>query len=346
MIVAMSLWPHLSARDGPLLDRSFGRRDQALAIMLGLSLLLSACGRAVKAPDMPRAPVGLQERFYAPRGWTWSALPVAGCAWRYGVASPPMVPKGSVLILAGSEDPAEVWFETANDLIGKGYTVWLLDVGVCGQTALDPEAASRMISAVIRPKPHAGLVIVGDGLGAALALNALAAGKITSVRGMVLASPVLDAPRLDLNLSDDQSAAVVLWTHRLHLGWLPLPGDGQAHPRKPADANLDPQRARLASAWRRSDPALRVHRTTFGWLWSASQQIEHARHPRVSTADEVPTVMLAEPGDERAKAACRALPACTYLPSPAISPHLGRDEARGPWLNHILVLLGAGGSGP
>ena len=165
---------------------------------------------------MPRAPVGLQDRFYAPRGWTWSTLKVGSEAWRYGVASPPMVPKGSVLILSGGEEPAEVWFETTNDLIARGYTVWLLKVGTSGQGALDPDGLQTMIRSIIRPKRSDHFVIVGDGLGSTLALETLAGTAINGLRSAVLASPVLASPRIDLNTTTDQVQTASLWAHRLH----------------------------------------------------------------------------------------------------------------------------------
>ena len=97
----------------------FRRPDQAVALGCVLAALLGGvggCDRIARTPDLPHAPGSLSPRFYAPPGWAWGRIVLADrTELRYGVASPPVVPRGSVLVLPDRDEPAEVWFETEND---------------------------------------------------------------------------------------------------------------------------------------------------------------------------------------------------------------------------------------
>lgn len=299
-------------------------------------LAIAACGRGEKAADLPHAPSSLTPRFYAPHGWTFATLTLKdGTALRYGVSSPPVVPRGDVLILTDRDEPAEVWFETANDLMDRGYTVWTLEPGKAkGATALDPDngALSGMVVGVIRPRGR--LVLVGQGLGSTLAIRGLSEGRV-KVTGAMLAAPALEPARIDAGLSADQVATAAEWASRLRLGWTPLPGDGQ--PRLgAAPVGLDRTRAGLAAAWRRSDPSLKPRTTTFGWVWGYDRAIRNAFAPEPV---EAPIVMAATASDSRAVAACGRLGHCTLWAVPTSAPHLAGDAMRRAWLGKVLEMF-------
>jgi lysophospholipase len=306
--------------------------------VLALALIgLAGCGPGAKAPDLPHAPSSLTPRFYAPRGWTWGVLKLKdGTVLRYGVASPSIVPRGDVLLIADRAEPMEVWFETANDLIDRGYTVWALEPGGAkSASALDPAngAFSDMIGAVIRP--HRKLVVVAQGLGATLSIRGLSEGDVGRVAGAVLASPALTPAAIDLGASPNQVQTAAEWATRFKLGWLVLPGDGQ--PRLgPAPLGLDPHRAGLAAAWRRSDPSLKPKRTTLGWVWGYDQGIRSAQAPEAAGA---PVIMAATASDQRAAWACKGLKTCTLWAIPTSAPHLARNEVRKLWLQQIVGMF-------
>ena len=331
------------------LDRTFRPPDQAgarwrgalAALLAPLCLLPAGCGRQESAADLPHAPTSLSPRFYAPTGWAWGRISLADRSeLRYGVASPPVYPRASVLVLPDRDEPAEVWFETANDLLARGCTVWVLEGASRGSSALDPSmgALQQMIGAVIRPRGRP-LILVGQGLGSTLALRALGEGRAPEVRAAVIASPTLDLARADLWSSPEQLETAAEWATRLRAGWTPLPGDGQPRLGGAAPVGLDPRRAGLTAAWRRTDPSLKPKRTTLGWVWGYDQAIRMARAPSAYVRASIPVVMAATAGDGRAAAACRRLPACTLWAVPASAPHLARDEIRKLWLGRIAALV-------
>jgi lysophospholipase len=330
------------------LDRMFRQRDQAVAtgrifgcVFACVLLALAGCGRKAGAPDLPHAPGSLSPRFYAPPGWTWGHVGLTDHSeLRYGVASPPVVPRGAVLILPDRDEPAEVWFETANDLLARGYTVWLLESAGRGAGALDPAngALRQMIGGVIRPRGQP-LVLIGQGLGSTLALRAIGETPAPGVTGAVIASPTLDLASMEGAASPEQLETAAQWATRLRAGWTPLPGDGRPRLGGAVPVGLDPKRAGLAATWRRSDPSLRPRRTTLGWVWGYDQAIRLARAASPYAGVHIPVVMPATAGDALAARACQRLPTCTLWPVPTSAPHLARDEMRSLWLQRIAVLL-------
>lgn len=311
--------------------------------VLCVLMALAGCGKGTSAPDLPHAPASLSPRFYAPRGWAWGTIKLTdGTSLRYGVASPPVVPHGQVLILPDRDEPAEVWFETAGDLTDRGYTVWVLEGAGRGAGALDPAngALKTMVGEVIRP--HGRLVLLAQGLGSTLALRAIGEGKANGVSAAVLASPTLELASADMSASPETLETAAEWASRLRSGWIALPGDGQPRLGHAAPVGLDPRRAGLTAAWRRSDPSLRPRKTTLGWVWGYDQAIRSARAPSPYAGGQAPVVVVATAGDERAATACKRLPTCALWAAPTSAPHLARDEMRKAWLARIFSLAEAG----
>ena len=278
---------------------------------------------------MPRAPVGLQERFYAPRGWTWSALRVGDSGWRYGVASPPMVPRGSVLIVTGGDDPAEVWFETANDLIGKGYSVWVLQAH---PTVAPNEALGVMTGQVIRPRAGQPLVVIADGFGANVALDALGKGA-GPVDAIILQRPgksIADRVRW---LTPEQAQTVAAWAGKLRLEGLRVPALEAKVSTLP---DADPNRAALAAVWLRSDPALRSVPVTWGWINGYDQTVSRLTSP-VANRSRTPVIMADESG--ALVGLCARTVGCQDDPSIGRAGQMQRDEIRVRWLARIVGLL-------
>ncbi len=320
----------------------FRPADQAVLALCAL-ISLTGCGQRSRTPDLPHAPASLTPRFYAPRGWTWGTIHLPdGQALRYGVASPPVVPRGHVLVLPDRNEPAEVWFETLNDLNEQGYTTWVLEgANTKGAGALSPAqgALQTMTGAVIRPTTKQPVVLVAQGLGATLALRAMAEGRAPGVKAAILASPTLDQAGIDMNIDAERVATVAEWASRLRLGWIALPGDGQPRLTHIPTSGLDPKRAGLAATWLRADPSLKPRRTTLGWVWGYDQAIQAAR-AATPYAGPIPKItMAATAADDQAAAACRRLSTCTLWAIPASAPHLAPDALRRAWLKRITGLF-------
>jgi lysophospholipase len=324
------------------INRMFRPADQATTFLC-VMLCLAGCGQRASAPDLPHAPASLTPRFYAPRGWTWGTIKlVDGQALRYGVASPPVVPRANVLILPDRSEPAEVWFETVGDLTDRGYTVWVLEAAEArGAGALDPAkgALQTMAGAVIRPSARQPLVLVGQGLGATLALRAMAEGRAPGVQAALIASPTLELASIDMHVAPEQVETAAEWASRARLGWIELPGDGQPRLTHVSAVGLDPRRAGLAAAWRRSDPSLQPRRTTLGWVWGYDQTILAARGAASLVGVTAQVVMAATSGDQRAIDTCKGMQACTLWAVPTSAPHLSPDAVRKLWLDRIAALV-------
>ena len=174
-----------------------------------------------------RIPPALGERFLPPQGWAWGLIQTGTePPIRYGVAAPPVRPRGDVLILCGYGESAEAWFEPARDLVAAGYAVWIMDAAGQGGSgryarphdlghAPDFRAEGRGLSVMTRVIGRPA-VLIAQSTAAPTALTALSAGL--RVRAAVLSAPVLDAAEPPLNAGDSAQAASVM--DRVKLGWI------------------------------------------------------------------------------------------------------------------------------
>jgi len=250
-----------------------------------------------------------------------------------------LVPCASILVLPDRDEPAEIWFETANDLLARGYTVWVVDAANGGSEALDPSTGvlAQTINQLIRPRTLP-LVLVGEGLGATLALRALGEGHAPGVSAAVIASPTLGLATADIKLSPEQLEAAAAWAQRLRVGWAPLPGDGQPRLGRPPRSGLDPARAELAEVWRKNDPALKPRRASLGWVLGYDRAIRAALAPASDPGPDIPVVMFSLAGDTLSASACTRLKACTLWRVPTTAPHLAHNDIRTLWLDQIATL--------
>jgi lysophospholipase len=238
------------------------------ALACAFALATTACDMAAPRDALldSRAPPELAQRFYPPEGWAWGLVQAGRLpAQRYGVSAPPVVPRAEIVILPGSGESAETWFETARDLNARGATVWVLDrAGQGGSSraaaprgyvhAPDPEADVQAIlalrAAVVRGGPNRKVVLLAAGDAAAAAVRAVQAGA--RFDALILSTPSLSRDAL----SPLQSLAV-----RAGLGQVPAVKAPAWRRDGPDDAALglthDPWRGRLRRAWAMANPDLR-----------------------------------------------------------------------------------------
>jgi lysophospholipase len=319
------------------------------ALACACALVAAACD--VTAPREPlldsRAPPELAQRFYPPEGWAWGLIQASGRpAQRYGVSAPPVVPRAEVVIVPGSGESAETWFETVRDLNARGATVWVLDrAGQGGSSrpaaprgyvhAPDPEADAQAIlalrAAVVRGGAGRKVVLLAAGDAAGAAVRALQAGA--RFDALILSTPSL--PRGVL--SPLQSISV-----RVGLGQAPA-AKGPAWRRDgPDDAALglthDPWRGRLRRAWAIANPDLRDVGATLATRAAQASLAESVlKAPPIST----PVLQLA-PEAAGDGPLLRQLPTAQVHRFEGARPalHLETDRIRKPWLDAVAGAAG------
>lgn len=326
-------------------------RRAALAFAL---LALAACGRQdARAPFVDtELPASLSPRFYPPEGWTWGLVKVGDApAQRYGVSAPRLAPRASILILTGYDDPAGAWFETITALNRRGYVVWLLERAGQGGSArlsrrrdlghaesFEPDAAAvrAMVQTIIRPRDGMPLVLLGQDVGALVALRAVQSGS--PVAGLILSAPTIEAR------SGAVTAGEARLARRLGLGWLRAPGQGGWRPEGPKGEagrlSRDPTRLAMRLAWPQANPKLRMGGPSLGWRAAAFDAADAARAAARRTA--TPTLIIMAGADAVSDNAgsrrlCAAMPACREITIAAAWRDLPReaDPARNVWLDSI-----------
>jgi lysophospholipase len=330
-------------------------RRRLLPFLLCLPLL--ACGQSSdRAPFVDsRAPPSLTPRFYPPEGWAWGLIQAGEAPpQRYGVASPPVASTAQVLILTGYGQPAEAWFETANDLVGVGYTVWILEragEGGSGRYAgprdlvhapsfEDDVAVTRALAVSFIPRdPRQPVIVLGEGVGAVVALQAAEAGM--PVDGMVLSSGQFTGPT---------QGKIAAWTRLFGLTAVRAPAGGgwSRDGVDPYTAALthDPRRGAVAHAWQLANPDLRMGGPSIGWISAATAASGSAV---IGAAQSGAPVLMLSPGDDsrdmqngRARL-CHALPHCTETLVAGARPalYLETDAYRSAWLRAIETFITA-----
>jgi lysophospholipase len=328
-------------------------------LALALALTVSACGDgASRAPFADtRTPPALGVRFYPPQGWAWGFVRVGeGPVQRYGVAAPPVAPKATILILTGYGESAEKWFETADDLIDQGFTVWVLerqgqggseratpwrDLGHADSFEPDVAAVRALVRGVIRAKGDVPLFVLGHSEGGLIALRAAETGL--PMDGLILSSPALDLTALPRSRADFARFTPAMRT--LRLGWIRTPDQPRWRRDGPDGFQLglthDAERGRVQDAWMLANPDLRMGGRSLGWFAAFFDASDAA--VRDARKVESPTLML-DGGKDRVATAgaqarlCAQMKACreTRYPDAGHDLHMESDAIRGPWLASIV----------
>lgn len=326
-------------------------------VLSALLLTLSACDApGSKDPFTDsRVPPSVAPRFYPPEGWAWGLVQVgAAPPQRYGVSTPPVAPKATVLILAGYADPAEVWFETVRDLNAKGYAVWVLEregqggsARLSGQRDLghavsfDPDIAAvrAMVRTVIRPSGDIPLVLIGHSLGGLVALRVVESG--VPADGVVLSVPAFEIPKLPTSRAN--TAMLARAARTIGLGGVRIPGQHGYRRESAGGPNRvihDAVRQAMRRAWPEANPDLRMGGPSLGWL-AAFYDATDAAQQRASTV-AVPALLINAGDDIMVETAasqrvCKAMKQCQAITVPNAWHDLPReaDPARDAWLNAV-----------
>lgn len=320
-----------------------GRGWAAIAVLLPLVACRVGDGDAYV---QSRPPATLGARFYPPEGWGWGLLRLGDAPpQRYGVSAPPTVMRAQVLILPDYGESAETWFETASDLNGLGYAVWVLDGAGQGGSArltdprdlgyarsFNPDAAAvrAMINTVIRPTANAPLFILGEGVGGMVAIRA--GERPLGARGLILSNPALD-DRPGGAMTDVE---VLLGGKRRAEGGKPWRRDG---PDAFATAGThDPWRGRTTHLWQVANPDLRIGAPSVAWVSAFNLSAGLARG---DLKDQQTPALVLEPA--AGAHGCRGLPHCEAHVLAGAGPmlELERDAVRRAWLTDLDAFMRA-----
>ena len=298
-----------------------------VVVLLGV-LALAGCHRGAKTTYVDtRVPPSLGPRYFPPEGWAWGTVQAeGGSPVGYGVAAPTGVSKASVVIAASAGEPAEVYYETAHDLIGQGYTVWVLDPGP--SPSAGAAAIHALIDNMVRPKASDTVVLAGGDYGALEAM--LEAEALTPrVNGLAVWDPHLSEP-----LGAEAAA-------KMRVGLGGFTADGERAWVRP-DYDLS-GRATLPQAWQTANPDLRPRPRPWSWFANVAVAGDQAADPARLSLLSVPVLVVSPAGDAKADKLCATLAHCerTTADSGKVPLHLAPGAARDPWLQALLRFVAA-----
>ncbi len=311
-----------------------------LVIAAILSSLAGCGGQEAGAFLDSRTPPALGPRFWPPAGWAWGVLRVEGAPEvRYGVASPAGRPAGHVIFVSGYGESAEVYFESARDLLDRGYAVWTLephgqggsgrfrgpaDIGRSAGFDRDAAALRALVEQFIRPAQDDLVVVSANGSGALTVLLAVQDG-LRRVDRLHLSHP---------DLTPEPSLTARRLT-QVGLGMLRARGAAWRRP----EGDLT-NRPALPAAWQAANPDLRMGGPGWSWLDAEARAVDAASNPEAVARVTVPVVMAASARNRPAAELCAKLPDCTGLfDRPTAPSHLSRGEARKAWLAVLLQAI-------
>jgi lysophospholipase len=319
------------------------RRVLTLAVLIALS----ACGREDTHPLFDsRTPPALSPRFFPPEGWAWGQIAEPGAPMiRYGTVSPAAQPRAHVVILPAYGESAEVYYETARDLTGRGYAVWVIeaagqggsqrfagpvDLGRSNGFGLDAAALEGLVTQVIRPDGRRPVVVAASDASALTALLAGEAGK-APLDGLFLWDLPATAPAIA-----DRAREM---TDR-KLGSFRADG-GQAWSRPNFDLS---GRSTLPAAWQTANPDLRMGGPAWEWIAAEDRAWQNATDPARARGLRSALLILQTAPSPQTAALCAADSRCRLQVEARPGPlprHLAPDPVRSPWLDALTGFVEA-----
>ena len=313
-------------------------------LMIGLfALCLCACQRDGKEAFVaPRLAPAAPSRAWPPQGWAWGLLKIGDRpTLRYGVSTTANAPIGDVVILPNYGESAEWWFETARDLNGERYTVWVLDgdgqggsgrytsqrdLGHTPDFQRDVDGLRALIRLVIRPAADRPVIVIASGTAA---LTALAAAE----QGAPLGRIVLSSP------GEPSVASAGLPVAAAKIGLTTLRASGGAAWSREAGRKARTPREKAALGWALANPDLRMGGPSTGWLEARRDMRAVAMTPAALASVAAPVTVIAPTAD--GPVTCAHIPRCMIRPLPARLPyHIEEDAVRAAWFGALIGELG------
>jgi lysophospholipase len=305
----------------------------------------------------------LAPRFLEPRSFRWGKHAAAdGTMLRWGHLGATR-PRIACVLVGGFTEFIEKYFETVQDLVARGISVWCLDwrgQGGSERPALLPtRPRARDYDRDAADLAHFAGEFLPEGLPRLLIAHSMggAIGLLSMHRhpGLFDAA-VLSAPMLGLATGHMPRVAARLiasFAASVGLGARFIPGAGSWLPdesRRPelSRTSSDPERFAIEHAWFVARPELRVDGPTYGWVDAAFAVTERLQDPGLLAGIATPILIGSAERealvDNRAhRRAAESLRDCTVvdLPGSKHEPFLERDEIRKRWLAAIDDFIAA-----
>ncbi len=222
--------------------------------------------------------------------------------------------KASVLLMQGLTEPSQKYFETANDLLARGFNVWTFDwqyQGLSGRYAANPQKRhsdgfaadvsdlKKLVLNIMEPEVgNLPKIMLAHSLGANIGLRFL------SEYPGHFAAAAFTAPCLGiykLSLFNKMLARVLRPIQNIVGGYYVRNGDWSENTRKHDGTDIfssDPARDGVLQAWFTSNPELRVGGVTYGFVLELLKSCEILMDPDMAADIDIP-VLMALAGDEK-----------------------------------------------
>lgn len=246
-------------------------------------------------------PADLEPRFLAPAGWSdhFFTNEATKHKIRYGFVLPEGAPPRAVVVaLPGLSEFCEKYFETAHDMLARGYGFFCIDWHYQGQSGRWPTFPQRRHSdgfdtdlqdldlwikdhviPIVR-NPDGSLppmIMLGHSMGGMIGLRYLreCAGTFNAA---ALSAPYLGIFQLT---KFEKLAGILLRTFPRMLDWYVPKGSDWYEGKRKGDGtgNLssDIVRDKIHGAWSAANEALRLGDPTFGWIGESLKSFERLR---------------------------------------------------------------------
>lgn len=258
----------------------------------------------------------LPPQFLAPDGWQTGTFthPETNHTIHYGYALPDN-PSAIVVCLPGLSEFTEKYYETARDMLARGYGFFCIDWAYQGRSThmdaypqrrhsdgfeTDLDDLSYWIDKIIRPKSASvPLLLLAHSMGGNLALRFLSDNPRTFAAAAIT-SPLLGIYNFTVYL---KAFACIVRPFRKWIGAHYVPGGKDWHEtmRKSDGTDIfssDPVRDTVHNIWCKHDQALQVGSPTFEWVLNALGSC--ARLLAKGTIERIKTpTLIALAGDDK-----------------------------------------------
>lgn len=316
------------------------------------------------------SPVDLEPRFLAPAGWTdhFFTNEATKHKIRYGFVMPQGAPpKGVVVALPGLSEFCEKYFETAHDMLARGYGFFCIDWHYQGQSGRWPAFPQRRHSdgfdtdlqdldvwikdhVIPNAKNADGslppMIMLGHSMGAMIGLRYLSefAGTFNAA---ALSAPYLGIYKLT---KIEKIAAIIFRAFpRVLDNYVHKGGDWYDGKRKgDGNGNLtsDIVRDKIHGAWSAANEALQLGDPTYGWIGESLKSFDRIRGVGYLEKITIPVLIAAAGREEivenaEIRRAAARIPASTLIEIDGAKHEIlmETDERRGQFLSGFDKLI-------
>jgi lysophospholipase len=255
----------------------------------------------------------MADSFSEPDGFQWGHFTNAkGADVRYGHAAPKGEIKGRMVILQGFRENIEKYFEVANEMVGKGFEVWLMDWRGQGGSERylkdNPQKAHHLgydeqietlheFTQNVMPLSDKPLFMVAHSMGAHIGLRYLKEHE------GVFDSALLSSPMIDIitaGLPKPLARQMAKFAKAGNYLEKYIPGGGDYPGPEPFENNKktsDPARHQISNDIIKAKPELAIGEPTYGWVYHTFVSIDILNDEKYLKAIKTPILMEVSDND-------------------------------------------------